>query len=373
MSQPNSHPAKYPRGPKIIYRIFVLIYFIILGSTIAYLWTFAENRYATSAAFKISRQDTSSGSSAMSAMAIPGLTDSGSADSQIAMGFVSSADFLIGLEKECGLEEHYTSPKKDWFFRLKKGAPLEERLEYYRDHITAKYDSVTGLTVLTVQTYDPGLSHKVATLALKKAEKFINSLNQSIADQRLGFIRSEYDRAVSKVQEQSRLVIEFQNKHNLINPEEAISQNLNAVQSLRMDRLRAEAELKSLMKDSPQSPMIDEITSHLASIDQLIQKETEKLSGSERGRLNQLLAEYQVLRQQLEFAMQMQSGAQVMLEKTRLDAVATSRFFSVIQWPYMPEDVSAPRRAYASTTIFVLGMLMFLILRGLARSAMERF
>jgi capsular polysaccharide transport system permease protein len=373
MSKESSHAASYPRGPKIVYRLFVVVYFLLLGSAIGYLWTFAENRYSTTASFKISRQDTSNGSSAMAAMAIPGLTESGSADSQIAMGFVDSADFLIGLEQECGLEDHFTSPKKDWFFRLDRGAPLEERLDYYRKQIGAEYDSVTGLTILTVQTYDPALSHKVASLALKKAEKFINRLNQSIADQRLEFIRSEYDRAVNRVQEQNRNVIEFQNKHNLINPEEAINQNLSAVQSLRMDRLRAEAELRTLMKDSPQSPLIDEINSHLASLDQLIAKETEKLSGAERGRLNQLLVEYQVLRQQLEFALQMQSGAQVMLEKTRLDAVATSRFFSVIQWPYLPEDVSAPRRTYASTTIFVLGMLMFLILRGLARSAMERF
>lgn len=370
--KPNSnHPAE-PRGPKMIYRTFVVVYFILLAATIAYLWVLAQDRYKTSAAFKISRQDTSSGSSSMP-LSIPGLTDSGSMDSQISIGFIQSADFLIALEQDFDLQKHYSAPERDWYFRLDCDAPLEERLDYYRKQIKGEFDSETGLTVLTVTTFDPQLSHQVAEAALRKADKFINSLNQSIADQRLGFIREEFDRSVEKVEECNKILIEFQNQHNLINPEEAINQNLNAVQILKMDRLKTETDLKSLLKDSPQSPAIETMTSHLASLDQLIAAEMEKLSGTERGRLNQLLAEYQQLRQQYEFAVQLRTGAQALLEKTRVDAIATSRFFSVIQKPYLPEDVAAPRRWYASVTIFVLGMLVFLILRGLARSAMERF
>lgn len=373
MTSKSNAPAAYPRGPKVIYRSFVALYFILLTSTIAYLWIFAQDRYQTSAAFKISRQDTSSGSTGMSALAIPGLTDSGSMDSQISIGFIQSADFLLGLEKEFDLQKHFSAPEADWYFRLERDAPLEKRLDYYRKRIVPEFDAETGLTLLKVQTYDPGLSHRVAELALQKADKFINSLNQSIADQRLGFIREEFERSVKQVEDYNRQLLEFQNKNNLINPEETINQNLNAVQSLRMERLNTEADLRSLLKDSPQSPKIETLNSHLASLDQLIASEMEKLSGPERGRLNQLLADYQQLRLQLDFALQMRSGAQVLLEKTRVDAVATSRFFSVIQRPYMPEDVAAPRRWYASITIFVVGMFVFLILRGLARSAMERF
>jgi capsular polysaccharide transport system permease protein len=367
----NTNLPSEPLGPKLIYRAFVVVYFILLSATIAYLWLFAQDRYMTSAAFKISRQDISSGSSLP--LSIPGLSDSGSMDSQISIGFIQSADFLIALEQEFDLQKHFSSPDRDWYFRLDADTPLEERLIYYRKHIKGEFDSETGLTVLTVMTFDPQLSHKVAEAALKKADKFINSLNQSIADQRLGFIQEEFDRCVKRVEECNQRLLEFQNENDLINPEQNISQNLNAVQVLRMDRLKTETELKSLMKDSPQSPLIETMTSHLASLDQSIANESDKLSGPERGRLNQLLSEFYHLRMQANFALEMRSSAQAMLEKTRVDAIATSRFFSVIQKPYLPEDVSAPRRWYVSITIFVLGMLVFLILRGLARSAMERF
>jgi capsular polysaccharide transport system permease protein len=199
---PNSSLPSEPRGPKLIYRAFVVVYFLLLTATIAYLWLLAQDRYMTSAAFKISRQDTSSGSS--SPFSIPGLTDSGSMDSQISIGFIQSADFLIALEQEFELQKHYSAPNRDWYFRLDRDAPLEERLHYYRKQIKGEFDSETGLTVLTVMTFDPQLSHNVAVEALKKADKFINGLNQSIADQRLEFIREEFDRSVKKVEENNR-------------------------------------------------------------------------------------------------------------------------------------------------------------------------
>jgi capsule polysaccharide export protein KpsE/RkpR len=68
----------------------------------------------------------------------------------------------------------------------------------------------------------------------------------------------------------------------------------------------------------------------------------------------------------------MRTGAETLLEKHRMDAAARSRFISVIQTPYLPEDVTYPRRPYATATIAVLGVLLFLMLRILVHSVYER-
>ena len=62
----------------------------------------------------------------------------------------------------------------------------------------------------------------------------------------------------------------------------------------------------------------------------------------------------------------------MLLEKNRTDAAARSRFFSVIQMPYLPEGVALPRRIYATITILFLGLLCFLILRALLFSVYDR-
>lgn len=371
----SSSDSQFPdsRALRVGFRIFTFVYFLGLFLTIGYIWTFAQDRYTTSAAFKISRQDIASTTlSALSSLAIPGVSDSGSMESQIVIGYLQSADLLTDVEEKLGLEKHYNSPSKDWFFRLKDDAPLEKRLEYYRKFITAEYDPETGLTVISAESFDPEVSRKIVDYLLRKSDEFINGLNRSIADQRLSFIHSELDRAEKNLIAANQEVLDFQNVHNLISPEEAISDSLAAVQSLRMQRLNTSGQLATLVRESPESPRIDSLKSRLASLDELIEQEIAKLSGPEKGRLNKLLAEYQRLTLNLDFATEIRKGVQQQIEKTRIEAIATSRFFSVIQHPYLPQEPSAPRPWYASLTIFILGFFLFLILRGLAKSAMER-
>ena len=164
----------------------------------------------------------------------------------------------------------------------------------------------------------------------------------------------------------------MQNQHNFINPDEVIAANLKAVEEMRTDLLKAEAELSTLLRDSPNSPRIESIRSRVRSINELIDTEKAKLSGPEKDRLNQLLMQFKKLEIRLEFATRLRTGAEMMLEKNRVEAASSSRFFSLIQNPYLPEDVGFPRRPYATTAILGLGFLLYLILRALLRSMFER-
>ena len=359
-------PAQY------ILRFLAVLYFIGLAATIVYLWLFTQDRFLTSAAFTISRQDASGGVSDIAQLALPGLADSGSSDSQTTIGYIGSSDLLLELEKEFDLRKHYSTPTKDFVFRLDPQAPLEKRLDYYRDRISAHFDKDTGLTMLTVDTFSPQLSYKIASSILKKADLFVNTLNQSVADQQLSFVKGEVERSSKQVDDLTQEMLTMQNQHNLINPDETISANLTAIQEMRMERLKTEADLASILRDSPGSPRIDTIRSRLRSLNEYIDIETAKLSGPEQDRLNQVLMQFKILKQKIEFATKLRTGAEVLLEKNRVDAIARSRFFSVIQNPYLPEYVGIPSRPYATITIICLGLLGFLVLRALTHSVFER-
>lgn len=372
MSATYIHTRRQVGFSQWVLRILAVFYFALMGVSIWYVWNATQNRFITSAAFKISRQDNSSVSSGLAEMVLPGLTDSGSADSQITIGFIHSADLLLELEKEFNAVEHYSSPVEDFVFRLDPDALLEERLEYYRKRTSAHYDKETGLTMLSVDTFDPELSHRIATFILVRAEVFVNEVNQKVADQKMEFVRAEVERSACYVDEINKELLTLQNLHNLISPEEVISANLKAVQEMRMERLRTEADLTSILRDSPESPRIDSIRSRLRSLNELIDIETAKLSGPEQDRLSQILMQFNQLKLKLDFAVKLRTGAEMMLEQNRVDAISRSRFFSVIQRPFVPEDVGLPRRPYATATILVLGILGFLILRALAQSVFER-
>lgn len=364
-NQPNKLPSK-------LISLLGACYFIVLAAAVAYVWLIAQDRFLSVASFKISQQNSNGAELGLAQLALPGLADSGSADSQIAIGFVNSTDLLLELEKEYQLEEHFTAPKQDFIFRLPHASPLEDRLDYYRKRIFAHFDKETGLTMLTVDTFDPALSKKVADRILTRAENFINSVNQTIADQQLSFIRSELDRAEKQVQAVSAELLTLQNTHNMVSPDEVISASLGTVQGLKLESLRIETTLASIERDSPESPRIATLRSQLRSLEEQIAMESTKISGPEQNRLNQILARYKELQLKLDFTIKRRTGAEMLLEKNRMDAVARSRFMSVIQHPYLPEAVGYPRRPYATGAIIGLGMLLFLILRVLVHSIYER-
>lgn len=353
---------------QIVGRFFAIAYFCAIIASIVYLWFFTQDRYITIAKFKISSQESTGAVDGIMALALPGLSDSGIMDSQVAIGYIDSPDLLLELEKEFKLVEHYSSPLRDRIFRLASDSSLEARIKYYRKRIYAYYNSTTGLTEITVDTFKPELSKQIAESILIKSESFVNKMNQSIANQQLSFVRSEVARTSKQVDDLNNEMLALQNANNFISPDEVISASLKAVETLRMEHLKLEAELSSLLRDSPNSPRIESVRSQLRSLSELIDVEAAKLSGPEKDRLNQLLMKFNQLKLKFESAITLRTGAEAMMEKNRSTANAQARFFSVIQNPYLPESVGIPSRPYATAMILILGFLLFLILRALGRS-----
>ncbi|RYG98026.1 MAG: hypothetical protein EON58_08330 [Alphaproteobacteria bacterium] len=371
MSSTYIHTKRKHAKFRLFLRVMAVLYFAFIAATIVYLWTFTQNRYETSAAFKISRQDGGAMESGLVSLALPGLSDTGSMDSQVAIGYIDSTDLLLELEKEFNLVEHYSQPSKDFVFRMDPRWKLEDRLEFYRKRIFAHFNKETGLTAVTVDTFDPDLSYKVATAMLNKAESFINHLNQNIADQQLAYVRSEVDRTSARVDDLNSRLLRLQNVHRFITPEEVISASVAAVQELQMEHLKGEVELSTLLRESAGSPQIEPLRSRQRSLQEQIDLETAKLSGPEQNRMNQVLLEFKELQLKLDFAIRLRTAAEAMLEKNRVEAASSSRFFSVIQNPFKPEDAAQPRRPYATATILILGLLVFLIFRALTHSVFE--
>lgn len=352
---------------KILLGASTFIYFAILAAVIVYLWAFTQDRFLSTAEFKVSHHGGNGNEVFFAPSMMPG-NDPGSVDSQLVIGFVNSADLLRQLEETYQLSNHYQSPTKDWAFRLKKNPSLEERLTFYRKRILAQFNIETGMTVLTVDTYDPKLSHEIAKDIMKRAEDLMNTISRSIAEKRLDFVKSEVEYSAKKVTDLTGELLTLQNENNFINPSELITATLAAAQKLRLDRIQAQTDLATLERLSPDSPRIDTLRSKLSSLGELITSESTKLSGPEQNSYNQLLAKYKILDQKIEFATRVRNEAQMSLERNRVDAIASSRYLTIIQQPYCPEDVGLPLRPYATITILILGTLTFLIFRAITKA-----
>lgn len=354
-------------------RPWILIMILLLCCIpVTYLIFFTEDRFVSESQFSIVVEEGSTVEASMGILAMVGGQTSGSVDTQSVIGFIHSIDLLLEIEEEFALVEHFTAPKKDIVFRLAQTPTLEERIDYYRKHIGAVNNATTGLVVLTVETFSPELSFEISKSILNKTESFINNLNKEVAKKRLDFAENEVDRANEKIQSNEQALLKFQNDHKIIQPEAIIQAQLASIQMLKLEKINREVALITLRTSAPNSP---NIKAQEVAVDQLgrsIEAQEASLSGPDQQKLNQLLAQYKEIQLNLGFAIELRKGAEFILEKTRVETISTSRFFSIIQKPYLSEESTYPRRWYLSVTSILVILLSFYILKSIIASIYDR-
>ncbi len=365
-------PAQDEQKVKLLRPVVFSIYAFIVFAVIGYIWVYAQARYVSTAEFSIAEQENSSADVGLLALALPGLTDSRSLDSQMVIAYIHSANFLRKMESRLNLQDHYAKPEKDFYFRLAKDAPLETRLDYYRKKINAHFNPETGLTGIKVEAFDPVFAHQAALLLLEESEKYVNHINQKIATKRRQFLEQEVLNADLHLEEALDDLTALQNKHNFIDPTQVVSSTLASIALLKEAELSRKTDLASILRESPDSPRIATIESQLQSIEDLIKSEQKKLSGPEKDRLNLITQQFQRIQRTIQFRSKLLSGAELILEKNRSDAISTTKFFTVVQTPFLPEYSTLPRRGYLTITLLVIGLLGFFVIRILIESILER-
>ncbi|MGB2011515.1 MAG: hypothetical protein ACPIGG_04470 [Akkermansiaceae bacterium] len=339
---------------------------------VTYLCFIAQDRFQATSHFSVVVEENSNVEASMGLLNMVTGTNSGATDDQIAIGFINSSDLLFELEEKFNLIDHYTAPERDFLFRLDRDASTEDRLKYYRKKMTAQLDAHSGLIHLTVESFSPELSRDLSQYILDKTEEFINKLNKEVAAKRLAFAREEVDRAQTVIKENEQALLDFQNKNKIIQPEAIIQAQLEAIQTLRLEKIRKGIELATLEASSPNSPIRSSLVTTIENLEHEIRNQEEALSGPEAQKLNQILAQFKELQLNLELALNLRKGAEIILEKTRTEAIATSRFFSVIQHPYLLDEYTHPRRAYLSITSVVVILLLLYISRAILASIYDR-
>ena len=110
----------------------------------------------------------------------------------------------------------------------------------------------------------------------------------------------------------------------------------------------------------------------IENLENEIKNQEAALSGPEAQKLNQILAQFKELQLNLELSLNLRKGAELILEKTRAEAITTSRFFSVIQNPYLLDDDTHPRRLYLSVTSVAVILLILYLSRAIIASIYDR-
>ena len=359
---PSNHATPAKQDKKTWWkRPFLLLVVLPILLIAAYLLAVESDRYVSYASVIVKQSDELSTATGELSLLGSALGKSGNSDLLLVQEYVLSRDMMKYLESELHLRNHYENSGADPLSKAWTFFNQEDMYQYYKNHVSADIDTVSGVLNVQVQAFTPEYSQKVVQAIIKRSEWFINQISQNLAREQVSFVEGELKRSQDLLRGSQKDVIDFQQKFGLFSPEQDGAAMQGNVNQLEAQLVQAEADLKAqLSYMSSSAPDAIKSKSKIAALNKQLALERAKLASSEKkNTLSDMNAQYQDLKISADFALDAYKSALISLEKARIDAYRKLKNLVVIDSPSLPESAELPNRMYNLLTAAVVILLLY--------------
>ncbi|WP_347473329.1 capsule biosynthesis protein [Acinetobacter thermotolerans] len=336
---------------------------------------FAKDRYASSSVLLVKQvADAQVADSSGGLGALLGVSNTSREDSQILKEYISSRDMIERLDQALNLRKEFSSVK-DPIFALSKDASIEELVEYFNKMISVELDEQTMMLHVKAQGFSPEFSLKLNKVLLKESDLFINNISKNIAQEQQIFAQKQYQEATLQLNEARQAVLRYQNENEIFDPELQAKAVSTLISGLQANLAQLKTEERTLLSYlTPEAPQVIALKSQIESVEKQIENESAKLTSPSTQKLNQNVADFEALKQQVIFATDLYKLSLASLEKARLEASRKLKKLVVIAEPRLAQDAMYPRKTYISITSFILLNIVFgigLLIHSIVREHRE--
>ena len=336
---------------------------VILASllVVVYFTLIASPRYVSQVQFVV-KQASSNGVQIGALMALGGASSSSTRDALILQEYILSQEMALALDKKIGLRAHYQQDSWDRLSRLRVDSTQEEFVAYYQNHVDVRYNEMSEILSVELQSFDPEYSLLVAQTLLTISKKFINGLADDMAQQHLDYAKEEVQRAYNELKKQQTNLINFQDKNSLYNPELQSVALIAAINEIEASLIEKKTQLKSLQaylrNDAAE---IKALGYEITALEAQLKEEKLRLTSEEQQSLNKISFDFKGLEANVVFASDLYKSALASLEMTRAEAFKNLKYLLVVVHPRLAEQQQYPQRLYSIFTWFVAITLIYLV------------
>jgi len=284
----------------------------------------------------------------------------GGEDALVVREYVLSHGIVAELDDQAGLRAAYGRDSVDYLQRLPDDASREDLVAYFADMVSITFDAESAVTTLAVRAFTPEDAKRIADAILSLSEKLVNGLSERIADDVLGFARAELARAERRVTTGRRALTAFRDRSEALDPTQEAGAILGIVSELesRLAEERAKLmELQSYLRED--NARIAATKARIAALTEQIAAERARLTGGRGGRISQLLADYEELQLELEFARNAYTSMLGSLETARAEAQKKQKYLIPVVAPNLPQEPLEPRRLLGVLTVLAGALVIY--------------
>ncbi len=360
--RPAAGPARARRRHWGILASFVLAVLLPFAVAGWYLHERAADQFASTVGFSVRKEEFNSPVDMLGGIAK--LSGSSSSDTDILYKFIQSQELVAAVDRDLDLRALYSKPENDPVFSFDPDGSIEDLVDYWQRMVKISYDAGTGLIELRIMAFAPEDAQTIAQAIFDKSSVMINELSAIAREDATRYAREELARAEAQLKTAREALTRFRATNQIVDPTADIQGQMGLLTTLQQQLAEALIEKDLLLETTrANDPRLAQVNRRIAVIRGRISQERRKFGvkgegqGSEDEDYATLIAEFERLSADREFAEQAHVAARAAYETALADAQRKSRYLAAYIKPTLAETPQYPQRSLllALVGLFLLG------------------
>ncbi|WP_062563425.1 hypothetical protein [Paracoccus aminovorans] len=327
-----------------------------------YLWARASDQYVSSVGFSVRKEQMTP-----SIDLLGGLTSftggSGSAsDTDILYEYIRSQDMVEQIDAQLDLRARFSRDwPHDFVFAFNPDGHVEELTEYWQRQVKVLYDSSTSLITLNVSAFSAEDAQAIAAAVFKQSSDKINQLSAVAQQDATRLAKAELDKTRDELTTTRQAMTAFRMKSQIVDPQADLAGQMGVLSGLQGQLAEALVAHDMLLENAqPTDHRVTQSQQKIDALRRLIDQERGKFGAEGQGPAGesyaQLMAEYEKLAVDREFAEGAYRTARIAYETAMAEAQRQSRYLAAHIEPKIPQSSTEPQRLWL--LFMVAGMLL---------------
>ena len=341
---------------KKIFFITNILFFLIPYTFFSY--GVYRNRYLTSSKIVIRNSSNNNYGNNSILSFIDSNTSASFNEARFIKTFLHSPKVFKEVEEKFSFSKFYSKKGLDFISGISPNSPFSKKLEFYKNNVILKLDSISGELEIKVISLQPKTAYLLNKFLIKKSEEFINDLNANISRSQLEFQTQEVLEAFKKLKNKEKKLTEFQNKNLLFDGYDAIRANTNIINGLENELVNLKFKLSTIKRKfvDQKAPEIISLESQIIELKKQIQEERNLIYSDSGKRLNKKALYLKNLKTDLEFQTDLYKSALTIQESARIGTIKQNRYIIKLIEPYLAERqyLYAKNKFFFSSVIIII-------------------
>ncbi|QYK43510.1 MAG: sugar transporter [Paracoccaceae bacterium] len=310
-----------------------------------YLWTIALPQYDSRLGFSVQKEEFSSGLQILGGLTE--LSGSSTSDTDILFKYIQSRELVRQINERLDLVSIYTRPE-DPLFSLGQDPTIEDLEDHWGRKVDVFYDTSSRLIEVRALAFTSEDALAITRAISDESTKMLNRLSAIARNDTTRYAREELDVAQERLKQARQALTAFRISSQIVDPAADVQGRMGLLNNLLAQQAAALIDLDILAANTnANDPRYLQAQKRVEVIETRIRAERARFGDNpaeEDQRYAELVAEFEALSADLEFAQQAYTTSRAAYDNALAEAQRQSRYLATYMPPTLAERSIYPQK-----------------------------